>query len=1176
MRIFFIFAKVSFCSVVLVLTVSCGNPTPTDLTPTSVIDASKNTSLLSPEIKDAHILVFSKTKGWRHDSIPAGLAALQKMATENFFTVVATEDAEYFTDAQLSTFNTIVFLNTTLDVLNDEQQIAMERFIQAGGGFVGIHAAADTEWEGDWYWYRKLVGAVFKSHPNQPSNVQIAKVDVKDALFFADEPIPSSFEIADEWYDYGDFYEFNKVLLTVDEKSYYGGGQGPYHPIAWRHEFDGGRSFYTGLGHTTEIYSNPYFITMLLKGLKYAIGGKPKLDYSKSRPENNRFIKKTVVDNLNEPINVSFFPNGDALIAERAGGVKVVDYKTGEMHEAGNLTVNYQNFLEMGLLGFAIDPDFERNHFIYAVLNVEKEGDYFQRLARFKWVDGKIDEKSQQVLLEYPVNKNCCHTAGDLEFGKNGELFMSTGDNSNPHDQNGYAPIDFRADYEKNDALRSAGNTQDFRGKILRIKPLESGGYDIPKGNLFTNPKDGLPEIYVMGARNPYKITYDKASSTLFFGDVGPDAGEDSVVQGPRGYDEINRAAAPGNFGWPLFLGNNYAFIDYDYTTQQSGKMFNPLAPLNNSPRNTGLKQLPPAQRPLLWYPYGASEFFPELGKGGRCALVADVYHAEEYPASEYRYPAYYNKKLFIVDFMRNWIKAVSFDEFGRIIKIEPFAPQIPYVLPIDSRFAPDGTLYVLEYGSAWFKANADARLSRIEFVGAGNRPPEAKISIDKMQGAAPFKTMVSAQNSVDLDGDKLTYTWSLKPKNVKAEALFLGNSEQQEINITEPGEYKLTLVAKDPLGASASVDNEIQVGNEPAQIDVNIEGNKTFYWPNTKLLKYTVTINDKEDGAVKESNLVKEGSAVKDGDAFNNVVIAFALQKTGDSAPAEGHQTADIATIAQDLMRANGCKSCHNIDIKIVGPAFKDVAARYKNDKNALKYLINKIAKGGNGAWGEPNMPAFATLSEGDRTALATYVLSLATVKKTMPLQGELPFLANAQLQKLFDSPEEPKEFATEKYELNIAYTDKGSANIGPITAKKSLVLIPARFLLTSIVNDYPLNKLIVQDKYNKRDTLKVPATGNWLTLRLGEYDLNNIDALRIGAWVTKQNAQWQFELRLGSDTGTVLASGEIMGKILETYSRTLLKLQTQNDVQDIYLAIRSTEKSTSELQLLDISFHK
>lgn len=1164
MRTSFIATKLLICSLLLIL-VGCGEATPPKTTPSPLPAAGegKNKALFNSDIKDARVLVFTKTKGWRHDSIPAGIAALQKMATDNFFTLVATEDAELFTDAQLSGFNAIVFLNTTLDVLDDNQQIAMERFIQAGGGFVGIHSAADTEWEGDWFWYRKLVGAVFKSHPNEPSNVQMAQVTVKNKLHLATEQLPEAFELADEWYNYRDFYEFNKVLMTVDETTYHGGEHGSYHPITWYHDFDGGRSFYTGLGHTIEAYSNPKFLSLLLGGLKYAVGGKPKLDYSKSRPEDNRFIKKPLVQNLTEPVNFTFFKNGDALIAERAGSVKLVEHGTNAVRDLGKLDVAFVNFLEMGLLGLAVDPAFERTHFIYAAINIEKQGgDLYEALARYKLQDGKLDDNSREILFEYPVNRNCCHTGGDLEFDDEGNLFMSTGDNSNPHDQHGYAPIDMRQDEVRNDALRSAGNTQDLRGKVLRIRPLEKGGYDIPAGNLFKDPKDGRPEIYVMGARNPYKIAYDKAAKELFFGDVGPDAGEDSDLQGPRGYDEINRAKQAGNFGWPLFVGNNYAYKDYDFATQKSQKMYNPMAPVNDSPRNTGLKQLPPAQRALIWYPYGLSDQFPELGKGGRCAIVADVYHGAEHQVGQYRYPDYYNNKLFIVDFMRNWVKAVSYDDVGRIIKIEPFAKNIDYSAPIDARFSPDGSLYVLEYGKAWFKGNPEAGLSRIEFVGSGNRPPIAAIKLNKTQGAVPFSATASAAGSVDLDGDKLSFSWSLKAKAGDAAAKKLGDGEEVDIKIAEAGDYVLTLTATDNQGAAASADAELHLGNEPAQVDIHFAGNQTFYWPGTKSLAYKVVVNDQEDGVVAND--------------ADNLLIGFGLKKSTNGTAAEGHQQADNATIAQDLMRANGCKSCHSFDVKVVGPAFKDVAAKYKNDKNAVTYLVNKIGKGGNGVWGELNMPSFATLSEAERTALATYVLSLANKPKSLPLQGELNLTPNAELQKAFESNDEPQVFGDQVYELQVAYTDKGSASAPAIKVQQAAELIPARFLLANIFNSVSASKLVEKDKLNNHVTIKVPATGNWLTFGLGAYDLTSINSIRLGSFVSKANTVWQFELRLGSDTGTVLASADSVAKVLDAYNRTSLKLSAQTGVQEVYLAVRSNEKSAGELHLYDISFHK
>lgn len=1112
-------------------------------------------------LRDARILVFSKTKGWRHDSIPAGVETLKKLGSDNYFTVEATEDSASFSDAQLSQFNAVVFLNTTLDVLNDDEQVAFERFIQAGGGFVGIHAAADTEWEGDWIWYRRLVGAVFKNHPNEPSNVQSARIDLVDHQHPATEKLDGSFVISDEWYNYRDMNPENKVLLTVDEQTYRGGEHGEIHPIAWYKEFDGGRAFYTGLGHSIETFANPNFQKILLGGLQYAVGGKVKLDYAKSRPENNRFLKKELVRDLNEPVNFTFFKNGDALIAERQGTIKLVKKDTGAVSEIGKVDVAYLNFLEMGLLGLAVDPAFERTHFIYAALNYEnKDGELQEALVRFKMKDGKIDNASREIIFEFKENKNCCHTGGDIEFDNEGNLYFSTGDNSNPHDQHGYAPIDFRANAEKNDSLRSAGNTQDLRGKILRIKPLEKGGYDIPAGNLFSNKKDGRPEIYVMGARNPYKIAVDTKHHELFFGDVGPDAGEDSAAQGPRGYDEINRATKAGNFGWPLFIGNNYAYREFDYATQTSGKFFNPLKPINNSPNNTGAPELPPAQPALIWYPYGASSEFPDVGKGGRAALVAGVFNADEYSKATQPYPQHYDGKLFITDFMRNWVKVVSFDHLNRVKSIEPFAPTIDYASPIDAKFGPDGNLYMLEYGKAWFKGNPEAALSKIEYVGSGNRPPKAAISLSKHQGAAPFSTLATAENSFDLDGDELKYSWSLAAEGQSDKSKQLPEGVQSSINIAENGRFILKLTVTDPSGATATAESTIEVGNEPASVQIQFKQNNSFFWPADKKLGYSVVVADKEDGKVA------------DGDS--NLTLAFG--SVAQEKATEGHQQADVATIAQDLMRANGCKSCHSVDVKVVGPAFKDVAAKYKNDKNAVTYLINKIAKGGNGAWGELNMPAFATLTEADRTALATYVLSLANLPKSLPLDGEVSVNTRADIQRQWDSNEEPHVFDPARYELKVVYTDKGASQSNPIKVSVATELKSARYLLASVLSESQQTKEMVLDKLNSKSIIKVVSSGNWSVIPLGKLDTRHLSQVKIGVFNGKALDSWQFEVRLGSDTGTVIGSGEYIGKSLDTYDRAKVQFDKAGDEQEIYLAVKSNKQSTAEIMLYDIAFVK
>src|SRR5690606_22189216 len=257
----------------------------------------------------------------------------------------------------------------------------------------------------------------------------------------------------------------------------------------------------------------------------------------------------------------------------------------------------------------------------------------------------------------------------------------------------------------------------------------------------------------------------------------------------------------------------------------------------------------PPAKPALIWYPYGNSEEFPEMGSGGRMAMVADVYRSKNYPAHPQRYPEYYDGKLFILEAMRGWIKAVSLDEHGRIQKIEPFAPQLSYTLPTDARFGPDGTLYVLEYGRAWFTGNPDARLTRVEFVGTDNRAPEPVITLAARQGAAPMTLKATATQSIDPDGDSLKYRWSLVRPGQQPEEL--GAEIEVETSLAEASTYQLQLTAIDPTGASNTTAVDVEVGNTPANILIDIKGNTSFYWPETRALDYAVTITDAEDGVV-------------------------------------------------------------------------------------------------------------------------------------------------------------------------------------------------------------------------------------------------------------------------------------------------------------------------------------
>lgn len=434
---------------------------------------------------------------------------------------------------------------------------------------------------------------------------------------------------------------------------------------------------------------------------------------STERPDPEQFRKVVLAGPFNEPVDLDVLSDGSVFVVERNG--KIFHWREGQ--EAREVLAFDDLFAleqanEFGLLAIAADPGFRRNGWVYIMYDTKPADQVVQRVSRMRFDGERIDRATEAVLLEIPYDPNCCHTGGAIRFGPDDLLYIATGDNTNPWVDDGYGPMDARPDRVGFDALRSAGNTMDLRGKILRIRPTREGGYEIPEGNLFTDAAQGRPEIYVMGARNPYTLAFDSESNVIYYGDVGPDADEDGP-RGSRGYDEINRITRPSNMGWPLFIGENHPYHAYDYVTEEIGAAFDPANPVNNSPRNTGARTLPPAQPAFIAYPYEPSETF---GEGGRNALVAGLYHRPR-RASERAFPAFFEDKLFIADFMRRWMKVVTLDENGGVASIEPFAEHIELAAPLDFEFGPDGALYVIEYGSEWFQANPDSALSRIEFT---------------------------------------------------------------------------------------------------------------------------------------------------------------------------------------------------------------------------------------------------------------------------------------------------------------------------------------------------------------------------------------------------------------------------------------------------------------------------
>ncbi|MEQ8472820.1 MAG: ThuA domain-containing protein [Marinoscillum sp.] len=942
------------------------------------------------------ILVFSKTAGFRHQSIEVGIETIKDIGAQEGYNVDATEDASLINEENLSNYHVVIFLNTTMDILNRQQQNDFERFIQAGGGFVGIHAAADTEY--DWPWYNELVGAYFESHPNNP-NVRTAEFYAVDKDHVSMDSIPDRFSVTDEFYSFKSIKsDMINVLLKVDESTYEGGTNGDDHPMSWYHEFDGGRAFYTAIGHTEEQFSNPLFLNHLKGGIEYALGGEEPvtLNYDQARslrvPDENRFTKVVLDENLNEPVELAVLPDNRVLFIERRGAVKLYDpegkstkviYELPVSHKY-EIKDNGRDEAEDGLLGLAIDPNFSENGWLYMYHSLAGEKPV-NVLTRWDFKDDQLVESSMKTILEVEVQReSCCHTGGSIAFDPKGNLYLSTGDNTSPR-ATSYAPLDEREGRGPWDAQKGSANTNDLRGKILRITPQDDGTYTIPEGNLFPEGTEKTrPEIFGMGMRNPYRISVDQKNGYVYWGDVGPDASKDSTGYGPMGYDEVNQARESGFFGWPYFIADNEAYHEYDFQTNTSGDRFDPEKPINNSPNNTGLEELPPAKPAFIYYPYGASKEFPLLGAGGRTSMAGPVYYKDMFANARRPFPAYYDGKLFIYEWMRGWIMAISMNEDGDITDMERFMPSYKFSNPMDMAFGPNGDLYLLEYGTGWFQQNENARLVRIEY-NDGNRKPVVELAVSKQKGAIPHQVDFSTQGTFDYDRDALDYQWEITSAGGEKLATF--SEPAPSYTFEKAGQYTATVTVTDSKGAKSTKEIDLVSGNEPPEVNLDIvEGNSSFFFPG-KAFKYKASASDLEDGQIADDQLSVTVDFLKEG--FDKIEIA------------QGHVAADENlrfAAGKMLISESDCQACHQVNEKSVGPMYLEVAKRYKDDPNAGDLLIKKIINGGSGEWGNIAMAAHPTLAVEDVGKMVSYILSLADEAGSTNLPAEGSYTVAAQ----------------------------------------------------------------------------------------------------------------------------------------------------------------------------------
>lgn len=592
--------------------------------------------------KTNSILVFSKTAGFRHGSITDGKNLLASLAEKHSWDINFTEDSSEFRANNLSQYSVVVWLNTTGDVLNAEQQSYFETYIESGGGYLGIHAASDTEYS--WPWYGELVGAYFDSHPN----VQEATINVEDQRHLSTHFLSEKWIHTDEWYNFNDNPRTKvNVLLSLDEESYSpGAGAMEDHPIAWYREIGQGRSFYTGLGHTSEAYVNQEFVSHIEGGLVWAGNlTRQVVEWTGPAPTAANFTTEVLASAINQPMELDISVNGDIYIIGREGQFYAMENNA--LVEKSTIAVNAS--FEGGLIGFALDPNFIDNR--YAYFHYTDVNDALHHISRIT-----IDENNQlnlateSILLSIPIQiDECCHVAGSMDFDNAGNLYIATGDNTNPFSSAGYTPIDEGAGRSAWDAQKSASNTDDLRGKILRIKPAENG-YEIPDGNLFQQDDKHRGEIYTMGHRNPFRITIDSKNDQLIWAEIGPDAGGSDPNRGPGGYDELNKTDTAGNFGWPYFSGNNEAYNDYDFVLSQSGAKFDPENVINDSPNNTGALTIPNAQPAWVTLSH-------------RALMVAGVYRWDANIVDEHKLPSYFDGRLLYWNFNNDEMFEASIDD---------------------------------------------------------------------------------------------------------------------------------------------------------------------------------------------------------------------------------------------------------------------------------------------------------------------------------------------------------------------------------------------------------------------------------------------------------------------------------------------------------------------------------
>lgn len=917
--------------------------------------AAAATPRQAPEVAAAaagvSVLVFHGPAGEQQDPVTRAAAALKEIGAASGITVTTSSDPAVFTAENLSGHRGIVFLSAEGVALSREQETALQDYLKAGGGFLGVGDAAKAQ--DDSAWFTGLIGtrplgniatpevvsAVAASAENPPNETKDKLTDsnpntkwlartptawvtyqlpaaaavnrysltsandaqgrdpkdwtlqgstdgqtwtdldrqtnqtfaerflsrtftvanprpfqhyrlditanagepltqLADLRLFAGDPtpppvpgvnqsvvnildrqhpanrgLPLNVTRSDRWYNWDPSPVGTVHTVAQVEERHYNpgpGANGAFHPVSWCRDYEGGRSFYTGMGHTEASYGENAFRSHLTGALKWTTG-MVRGDCQATIASNYKIERLTApnqagqLDQIGESHGLTVAPDGTVFYVGKAAcpSGPVVDWTNpnvglgcGTIHQfkpdtkqvkllatlpvmgnRGSGTELVKN--EEGLLGIVPDPQFAQNGWIYVYWMPQASVDREKRTGKrtvsrltYDRATQTIDLDTRKDLLQWEVQQHsCCHAGGGMTFDARGNLYVGSGDSNSSEGSSGYSGNNWTADFQGlsfQDARRTSGNTNDLNGKIIRIHPEPDGTYTIPQGNLFPpGTEKTRPEIYVMGVRNIARLQIDPVTQWLTAAWVGPDASQPSPTLGPAKYETATIITSAGNQGWPYCMGNRQPYRDRSNTdaTVLTG-WYDCDNPKNNSPRNTGLVDLPPVRDNMIWYaPGGGGPVFPArpdgsgiptynaadavytqpyLRGGGQAIMSGPTYHRELVnTASGVAWPAYWNNKWLIGDQSNPANRvAVTVDPAGVPQQAPPpFAETLRAIIPsgngdnrlqswMDAKFGADGALYMLDYGGGFFSLHPNQKLIRVTYQGGAATPAPTASSV--------------------------------------------------------------------------------------------------------------------------------------------------------------------------------------------------------------------------------------------------------------------------------------------------------------------------------------------------------------------------------------------------------------------------------------------------------------